>query len=465
MSMFSFIRKGRQAAKEHKAEKAEKAKKEAEKPPYRHIPKHAAIDAVSSGPSGWKTEDRQKIIDQNKRRSAMTTSGMNMTGQPRIHSSLSHVSFPAAFASPVVPRTYSYSSMPAGWASGDMNYSAVDVSSSSVKGKEVDRSTSASLYLSRSAARLSAGRYPMNMNAVIGSGDLSVSPVDSSSNSTSSQDDLEMKPTKHASLPPSASKTRGYSRPMSDNGSIHRLHPARRLSDVDQNNTAPAPAPAPIRTSFSPRTSSLPTGIPPVPAIPAMQFGAALTTSTVSSATASAASSVTMVPIASSVSLAAKAPVIKNVEDRRDVTVISLTPEPSSDEEVSPIGTAISPTTSPSKNKRRTHKPSRFPELETINSNISITAVETPLSAVPFSEKDSPKVSVMEINEKRRPTSTIAATLPIDFDENSLPTPKALDLPAPVTQKQSKLSKNQGAKPAKKPRWSLRSHKSSAVAV
>ncbi|KAK4662696.1 hypothetical protein QC763_605830 [Podospora pseudopauciseta] len=461
MSMFSFIRKGRQAAKEHKAEKAEKAKREAEKPPYRHIPKHAAIDAVSSGPAGWRSEDRQKIVDQNKRRSAMTTSGMNMTGQPRIHSSLSHVSFPAAFATPVVPRTYSHSSMPAGWASGDMNYSNVDVSSSSVKGKEVDRSTSASLYLSRSAARLSAGRYPMNMNAVIGTGDLSVSPVDSSSNSTSSQDDLEMEPIKHASLPPVTSKTRGYSRPMSDSGSIHRLHPARRLSDAEQNTT---PTPAPARTSYSPRTSSLPAGIPPVPAIPAMQFGAAITTSTVSSTTASAASSVTMVPIASSVSLHTNntKPIIKNVEERRDVAVISLTPEPSSDEEVSPVGTAISPiTTSPTKNKRRTCKPSRFPELETINSNISIAAVETPLSSVPSSEKDGPKLAVTEIHEKIRPTSTIAATLPIDFDENSLPTPKALDLPAPVAQKQGKLSKN----PGRKGRWSLRGHKSAAVAV
>ncbi|KAK4204174.1 hypothetical protein QBC40DRAFT_3507 [Triangularia verruculosa] len=464
MSMFSFVKKGRQAAKEHKAEKAEKAKKEAEKAPYKHIPKHAAIDAVSSGPAGWRTEDRQKIVDQNKRRSAMTTSGMNMTGQPRIHSSLSHVSFPAAFASPVVPRTYSYSSMPAGWASGDMNSSNVDISSSSVKGKEVDRSTSASLYLSRSAARLSAGRYPMNMNAVIGTGDLSVSPVDSSSNSTSSQDDLEMKPIRHTSLPPSTSKTRGYSRPVSESGSIHRLHPARRLSDADQNNAAPAPAP--VRTSYSPRTSSLAAaGIPPVPAIPAMQFGAALTTSSVSSATASAASSVTMVPIASSVSLATK-PVIKNVEDRKDVAVISLTPEPSSDEEASPIGTAISPSTSPTKNKRRTYKPSRFPELETINSNISISAVEIPLSSVPSNEKDTLQVTVTEISEKRRPTSTIAATLPIDFDENSLPTPKTLDLPAPVAQKAGKLSKNQGAvKAAKKPMWPWRSSKSSAVAV
>ncbi|KAK4640303.1 hypothetical protein QC761_605830 [Podospora bellae-mahoneyi] len=265
MSMFSFIRKGRQAAKEHKAEKAEKAKREAEKPPYRHIPKHAAIDAVSSGPAGWRSEDRQKIVDQNKRRSAMTTSGMNMTGQPRIHSSLSHVSFPAAFATPVVPRTYSYSSMPAGWASGDMNYSNVDVSSSSVKGKEVDRSTSASLYLSRSAARLSAGRYPMNMNAVIGTGDLSISPVDSSSNSTSSQDDLEMEPIKHASLPPVTSKTRGYSRPMSDSGSIHRLHPARRLSDAEQNTT---PHPGPSAHLLLPTHELPPRRHPPRPSNP-----------------------------------------------------------------------------------------------------------------------------------------------------------------------------------------------------
>ncbi|KAK4231354.1 hypothetical protein QBC38DRAFT_246705 [Podospora fimiseda] len=466
MSMFSFIRRGRQAAKEAKAQKAEKEKKEADKPPYKHIPRHAAIDAISGGPAGWREDERQKIISQNKRRSAMTASGVGMTGMvtpthsglPRVHSTLSHVSYPAAAASPVVqlPRSYSYSSMPAGWnyQAGEMSYSSVDVHGTSLKGKEVERVRGDSARHSRASSRMSAGRFPIPLSAIVTTGDLTISPSHSSSNSTSSQDDLEMKPSKHSSMPPSTSVTRGHTaRPLSENGSVHRLHPARRLSDADQNPVAG-------RNSFSSRTTSLAPGVPPVPAIPFAQF----TASGVSTTVGSAASSVTMVPVASSASLASKAhpvvitPAIK-IEDRDDdAHEIYLTPE-NSDSETSPVGTAITvpvPTTI-SPTRRNQHKNARFAELQTINSNVSV-AVET------TAEKVSPIETIKQLNEKQRVTASVVQTLPIDFDENSLPAPKGLDLPAP-TPKQGKLSKGSSPKSPKKTRWSFRSPKNTAIAV
>ncbi|KAK3987864.1 hypothetical protein QBC44DRAFT_115029 [Cladorrhinum sp. PSN332] len=467
MSMFSFIRRGRQAAKEAKAQKAEKDKKEADKPPYRHIPKHAAIDALSGGPAGWREDERQKIIHQNKRRSAMTASGVGMTGMvtpthpglPRVHSTLSHVSYPAAAASPVVqlPRSYSYSSMPAGWnyQGGEMGYTPVDMHGTSFKGKEVERVMGDSARQSRASSRMSAGRFPIPLSAIVTTGDLAVSPAHSSSNSTSSQDDLEMKPSKHASMPPSTSVTRGHTqRPLSENGSVHRLHPARRLSDADQN-------PAAARNSFSPRTSSLAPGVPPVPVIPAAQF----TASGMSTTVGSAASSVTMVPVASSASLAAKAnPVVipqvaTKAEDREDdAHEIYLTPE-NSDSETSPVGTAITfpvpITVSPS--RRGQSKSTRFSELQTINSNISVSVQTT-------TEKLSPIETIKQLNEKQRTTAAVVESLPIDFDENSLPAPKGLDLPAPG-QKQGKLSKASSPKSPKKTRWSFRSPKNTAIAV
>lgn len=494
--MFSFIRRGRQAAKEAKAQKAEKEKKEADKPPYKHIPKHAAIDALSGGPAGWREDERQKIIHQNKRRSAMTASGVGMTGMmtpvhsgtmtpihpgamtpihtgamtpvhpgmPRVHSTLSHVSYPATSASPVVqfPRSNSYSSVPSGWnyQGGEMSYTPVDMNGTSYKGKEVERGMNDPARHSRSSSRFSAGRFPIPISAIVTNGDISISPVDSSSNSTSSQDDLEIKPSKHTSMPPSTSATRGHTqRPISENGSVHRLHPARRLSDADQT------AAAGTRNSFSPRTSSLVPGVPPVPAIPVAQF----TASGISPATDSAASSVTMVPVASSASLAAKAtPVVisyvpPKVEERDDdAQEVFLTPENSGDE-ASSVGTAITASepvsNSPSKGRRADAKFTRFTELQTINSNVS-ASVET--TTVP--EKMSPIETIKRINEKQRASAAVVETLPIDFDEGSLPAPKGLDLAGPA-QKVGKITKNSAPKPPKKTRWSLRSAKNTAVAV
>lgn len=71
MSVFSKIKMSRKAAKEHKGkEAAEAAKAEpAVNVPYKHIPTHAAVDALSGAPSSWQVEDRPKIMEQHKRRS------------------------------------------------------------------------------------------------------------------------------------------------------------------------------------------------------------------------------------------------------------------------------------------------------------------------------------------------------------------------------------------------------------
>ncbi|KAL3426111.1 hypothetical protein PVAG01_02902 [Phlyctema vagabunda] len=76
MSVFSKIKMSRKAAKEHKGK--EKAKEVIEeiipKQPYKHVPTHAAVDALSGAPSSWKVEDRPKIKEQHQRRSQMRIS-------------------------------------------------------------------------------------------------------------------------------------------------------------------------------------------------------------------------------------------------------------------------------------------------------------------------------------------------------------------------------------------------------
>ena len=72
MSIFSKFRNAKKAAE--KAKKAQAAKDhEVEQPvPYKHVPTHAAIDALSGAPSSWQLEDRDAIRVQNeKRRSQM----------------------------------------------------------------------------------------------------------------------------------------------------------------------------------------------------------------------------------------------------------------------------------------------------------------------------------------------------------------------------------------------------------
>ncbi len=117
MSVFSIIKRGRAQAKEHSAKQADKDKVEAVKLPYRHVPTHAATDAIATAPSSWKQGDRSKIREQNRRRSAMAANGTSHSGLPRVASSLANVSYPSVYANPVVPlpKNYSYSSIPSSW--------------------------------------------------------------------------------------------------------------------------------------------------------------------------------------------------------------------------------------------------------------------------------------------------------------------------------------------------------------
>ncbi|TFB03533.1 hypothetical protein CCMA1212_004895 [Trichoderma ghanense] len=187
MSIFSRMKKSRQQAKEHNAKLAEQEKKETEKSPYRHVPTHAATDAIASAPPSWREADREKIQEQNRRRSAMAASGhhMNMPGAPRVGSSLSHVSYPTdKSATPMrMPRAYSYTGVSPYSASysRDVAHSMPDVGSqftayaASAKGKE--------------AVRVSVSGYSTPRTSPTSSQEES----ESSSGSTSSQDDLEMR--------------------------------------------------------------------------------------------------------------------------------------------------------------------------------------------------------------------------------------------------------------------------------
>ncbi|RDA85402.1 hypothetical protein CP532_1939 [Ophiocordyceps camponoti-leonardi (nom. inval.)] len=106
MSIFSHIRRSRQQAKEHTAKLAEQDKKAQQtQPPYRHVPTHAASDAFASAPPSWREHDRPRILEENRRRSALAAAGhhMNMPGMPRVGAShLSLVSYPADDVSPMV---------------------------------------------------------------------------------------------------------------------------------------------------------------------------------------------------------------------------------------------------------------------------------------------------------------------------------------------------------------------------
>jgi hypothetical protein len=122
MSVFSKIMMSRKAAKEAKDHKTvAKQKEEAvAKVPYKHVPTHAAVDALSGAPSTWKSDDRSKIKEHHKRRSQMVIS--------RTGSSLSNVSYMNAAAGPSsippLPRNSSYNSYNPTWfdRGGDVYY-------------------------------------------------------------------------------------------------------------------------------------------------------------------------------------------------------------------------------------------------------------------------------------------------------------------------------------------------------
>lgn len=157
MSIFSSLRKSRQLAKEHNAKLAEQKKQDSSKStPYRHIPTHAASDAISSAPPAWReAADRPRIAEHNRRRSAMAAAGLSMNmpsttnvhAIPRVSSSLSYVSYPSGQATPHVgmPRAYSSNSIHHPYGAGaQVVYTMPEAAlsqPSSWKGKEVTRNS------------------------------------------------------------------------------------------------------------------------------------------------------------------------------------------------------------------------------------------------------------------------------------------------------------------------------------
>lgn len=120
MSVFSKLKASRKAAKEHKAKVDQKEEKAAVAAKYRHVPTHAAVDALSGAPSGWKHQDRSKIQEHHKRRSAMAS---------RTNSYISTTSFAHSAAgpsngAPPFNRNSSYNSYNPTWfdRGGDVGY-------------------------------------------------------------------------------------------------------------------------------------------------------------------------------------------------------------------------------------------------------------------------------------------------------------------------------------------------------
>ncbi|KAL1840566.1 hypothetical protein VTJ49DRAFT_298 [Mycothermus thermophilus] len=523
MSVFSVIKRGRQAAKEHKEEQAKKQREENQKPPYKHIPKHAAIDALSGGPAGWRENDRRRIVEQNRRRSAMGSNNAGSTahlGQfppsfhpatlPRVHSSLSHVSYPTAYADPVVrlPRNYSLGSMPPGWNRDTIiNYSAtLDATglsaSSSIKGKEVERMLMDRSYrTSRSSSRVSASRVPLppatwaysspSSSASSSAAIASVvnfsevpSPAESSSTSTSSdsQEDLQMKPmvrhnvtdnTTTAARTPSHRHSPSSASDRDGAESLHRLHPSRsrRASDAASLSRSISLAP-PTGTS---------TSVPPVPTLPPTEVGAAITTS----------EPAPIIGLAVSEGLDAEEEENRQEgekaeaegsdetefataessndadEDSEATVVVPATPAPAPTTVVPAALATASSSAKSTSGPKRASKVTRFSDLEPIQSHGTTVVTVT---ANPPSPKGKSKSK-----DKKRNTVTTTTSLPIDFDESALPPPRTLELPSPGAAaaappvKSGKLTKSAspqvaGGKLVKKNRWSLFG-RNTAVAV
>ncbi|KAL8920017.1 MAG: hypothetical protein Q9172_004688 [Xanthocarpia lactea] len=70
MSIFSKIKGAKKAADKHKQAKSTEIPVEIKDTPvpYRHVPTHAAVDALTGAPASWREEDRAAIKHQHKRR-------------------------------------------------------------------------------------------------------------------------------------------------------------------------------------------------------------------------------------------------------------------------------------------------------------------------------------------------------------------------------------------------------------
>ena len=88
MSIFSKIVGAKKAADQHKGAQAQSSTAEPKKAPYKHIPTHAAIDAMAGAPAAFKDADREAIKYQNKRRSAMSRNNSDWSAATSINTSI-----------------------------------------------------------------------------------------------------------------------------------------------------------------------------------------------------------------------------------------------------------------------------------------------------------------------------------------------------------------------------------------
>lgn len=209
MSIFSSLKKSRQLAQDHKAKLAEQKKKEAAESatPYRHVPTHAAADAFASAPPSWREADRARIVAENRRRSTMTNNSYHMSapGISRATSSLSYVAYPVdGNGNPTIhlARAYSHTGVPTLQPNGrEIMYGVPQMAYSqpySLKGKEATRWP---IYETPDQAfDFGRGQCSPGPEAVesqrltLSTCADGFSVADSSNESSSSRDNLEMRP-------------------------------------------------------------------------------------------------------------------------------------------------------------------------------------------------------------------------------------------------------------------------------
>lgn len=251
MSIFSKLKASKKAAKEHKLAAKEKDPNEVTKIPYKHIPSHAAVDALSGAPSSWTRDDRSKIKEHHQRRSQMVIS---RTGSQLSTTSYMNAAAGPSSQAPPLPRNSSYSSYNPTWydRSGDL-YHEKDSRQARYKPQRghsyhdsgIGPSPLASNVQSEgtSSASLSALQFPFSNGLT---SDTEVSPVVSSGNSTNSNssDHLEIA---QSSTPKHQS---GRPQPMVyvEQDIFDRLHTSttRKLGEAPLYDSPPPPRVKPV---------------------------------------------------------------------------------------------------------------------------------------------------------------------------------------------------------------------------
>ncbi|GAB7349748.1 hypothetical protein MBLNU459_g0478t1 [Dothideomycetes sp. NU459] len=104
MSIFGKIKGAKKAADQHKAQTAATTDETPKPAPYRHIPTHAAVDALTGAPSSWGFEDREQIKIQNKARMSRTGSSYSAKSS-RVDLNRTSSGLSADWNSPQQPRS------------------------------------------------------------------------------------------------------------------------------------------------------------------------------------------------------------------------------------------------------------------------------------------------------------------------------------------------------------------------